>query len=329
MSEFEVGHAPGTEVMRVEVGELAGLEAQSRAEMDVQISTAKAYPRSLTAFKREAFDLVTLDRETAGACFYTMKRGGKSISGPSVRFAEIIAYAWGNMRFEAKVTQVTEREVVAQGTALDLEKNMGSRIEVRRRITKKDGSRFDDDMITVTSNAACSIALRNAIFDVIPFALAKPLYEASRKTAAGEGKEMAKRREEHIKKFEAQGVDRRDIYAVLGVDGMDDVGTDQLLELIGIRNAIDNGDTTIEETFARAGKARVSKQDADSINKELGLGEHKETDAEVKKATKLVKAALKAGSITQDYADWYMDAIKAGNTEIIRDIIRDLEGGHE
>ncbi|MFN8826683.1 MAG: hypothetical protein ACK501_17070, partial [Planctomycetota bacterium] len=47
-----------------------------------------------------------------------------------------------------------------------------------RRITGKNGRRYSSDMIGVTGNAACSIALRNAVFRGIPRAFWIDIYDA-------------------------------------------------------------------------------------------------------------------------------------------------------
>ena len=128
-------------------------------DVDIQIATARQYPRNITAFKRQAMDMATLDDETAASCFYCLPRGGKKIMGPSARLAEIVASAWGNMRAQSKVVEVNDKEVVAEGACWDLEKNVLISVQVRRRITDSKGIRFNDDMIVVTGNAASSIAL--------------------------------------------------------------------------------------------------------------------------------------------------------------------------
>jgi hypothetical protein len=67
-------------------------------ELDIQINTAKAYPRSVKSFLEEAKMLATANQETAASCFYSLPRKDKNgkqvqITGPSIRLAEIAAYA--------------------------------------------------------------------------------------------------------------------------------------------------------------------------------------------------------------------------------------------
>src|SRR4030095_13145064 len=73
------------------------IEAISRAEIDVQIATAKRYPRVLTQVKQDMLEMATIDEETAAACFYSVPRGSKNIVGPSIRLAEIAFSCYGNV----------------------------------------------------------------------------------------------------------------------------------------------------------------------------------------------------------------------------------------
>ena len=89
---------------------------------------------------------------------------------------EICLTAWGNAHAATKITEIGEKQVTAQAVCWDLEQNVRIAVEVRRRITDKRGNKFNDDMIGVTCNAAASIALRNAIFKVIPRAFVDDLF---------------------------------------------------------------------------------------------------------------------------------------------------------
>ena len=84
--------------------------------------------------------------------------------------------------------------LTAQGVFHDLERNVQVTMEVRRRITGKNGRRYSSDMIGVTGNAACSIALRNAVFRGIPRAFWIDIYDAARKAAVGDAQTLANKR---------------------------------------------------------------------------------------------------------------------------------------
>ena len=58
----------------VEKTDLAMVEQLTRGEIDIQISTAKRYPRSIERFQSEAEAMACLDEHTASECFYALKR---------------------------------------------------------------------------------------------------------------------------------------------------------------------------------------------------------------------------------------------------------------
>lgn len=220
-----------------------------RSEVEAQLSAAHKYPRSPKRFLQEAIGLATLTQEVAEACIYSLPRGGKMIAGPSVRLAEIAASAYGNMQIGARVVDAEEREVVAQGVAWDMEKNLRVTIEARRRITNKHGKRYDDDMIVVTGNAAASIALRNAIFRVIPRAYIEQIYNRARLVAVGDAKSLANRRGEVLDRLGKLGVPIERVFSKLGVKGVEDIDLEHLEILIGLGTAIKGGEMPLDEAF--------------------------------------------------------------------------------
>jgi hypothetical protein len=240
------------------------LESMTRGEADIAISTAKKFPRSISKFRQDAMSMATADVDVAASCFYRLQRGGKVIEGPSARLAEIIASAWGNMKFGARVVSEDDKFITAQGVAHDLEKNVYTSIEVRRRITDKNGQRYNDDMIVVTGNAASSIALRNAIFKTIPFTYAKTVYEQAKRTAIGDAKTIGMRRTGMIEAFAKIGVTQEMLLNFVGCPSMEDVGLREIEQLIGTFSAIKEGDTTIDEQFP---EASISPEQAEQIKK--------------------------------------------------------------
>ena len=241
----------GREIDTAESGTIALI---SKAEIDQQITTAKKYPRSLKRFRDEALQMVTLTESVAKECIYALPRKDangqtKTIEGPSARFAEVIASAWGNCRAGARVVGESADFVTAQGVFYDLERNVAITYEAQRRITGSKGKRYSTDMIGVTANAACSIALRNAILKGVPKAFWSELYNATRKTIAGDVKTLTNRRADAIKEFAIFGVSEGQILAVLGKGGVQDIGVDDLVTLHGLLTAIRDGDSTPEEIF--------------------------------------------------------------------------------
>lgn len=219
------------------------------SEIDQQIATAHKYPRSVTKFRKRVQEMVTLSDAIAAECIYSLPRDGKVIEGPSARFAEVIANAWGNNRAGARVMSDTGEFVTAQGVFHDLEANAAITYEVQRRIVGRNGNRFSADMIGVTANAACSIALRNAILKGVPKAFWSEMYEGARQMAKGDVETLPNRRAAVLKDLLGYGIKPEAVYAKLGIAGAADIGLDQLLTLRGVVTAINEGDTTPEQAF--------------------------------------------------------------------------------
>ncbi|MGO1069287.1 hypothetical protein [Lysobacter sp. CA199] len=234
----------------IPIADTSTLVAINRAEIDGQIATAHAFPRSVTAFMREATELVTLNADMAEACIYALPRDGKTMTGPSARFAEVVAHSFGNNIAGARVVAEEGNFIVAQGVYHDLEKNAKTTMEVRRRITTKAGKRFGDDMVGVTGNAAASIAHRNAVLKGIPKALWLPIYEAARQVAIGDVTTLVDRRAKALAWFQTVGVAPAQVCIRLGIEGIDDIGLPELELLTGLRTAIREGSVTPEAAFA-------------------------------------------------------------------------------
>lgn len=237
------------------------LMALNRSEIDTQIATAKRWPRSIVQFKEQAMEMACLDEDTAATMFYALPRGGKKIEGPSVRLAEVVGSSWGNLRYGARIVAIDDKFITAQGACMDLEKNIAATVEVKRRITDKNNRRYNDDMIQVTGNAACSVALRNAIFKVVPFGLVKSIYENARLASIGKAKTMAERRASALDWFTKAGATVEQVLEAIGKKGVDDITIEDLVTLTGLRTAIKDGETTIEEALGPVPdvKAKVKK----------------------------------------------------------------------
>lgn len=238
------GYASGNQSLAVSL---------ARAEVDQQITTAHAYPRSVTRAVQNIMSLATIDEDSAEECVYALPRGGKPIKGPSVRLAEIIASQWGNCRVGARVVHVDriEKYVEAEGVFHDLETNAATTARVRRRISDKRGHLLNDDMIVVTGNAACSIAKRNAILGAVPKAVWRKAYAAVEQVIAGDVKTLAERRDRVLKAFAAFGATPEQIFVALGIGGLDDLTLEHMSTLTGMHSALKSGEATVEEMFPK------------------------------------------------------------------------------
>lgn len=231
------------------VKESATLIALERAQIDTQIATAKAYPRSVEEFKQACLTMATLDEDTAASMYYSVPRDGKVIQGESVRLAEIAGSAWGNTRYGARVVEVGEEFITARGGCFDLERNVAIEIDVKRRIVNKHGRRFSTDMIQTTGMAACSVALRNAIFKIVPRAYIKPVLLKCMAVAAGDAKTLEAKRTAALDYFEKKGIEKKRVFAFLDVKGRADVTTEHIVALLGVKTALSDGEAKLEDFF--------------------------------------------------------------------------------
>lgn len=283
--------------------------SQAKGEVDVQIATAKRFPRSIKAFREKAESLATLDEETASSCFYTLpaRKGGngQSITGPSARMAEIIAISWGNIREQACIVDDDGEFITSQGRCWDLESNVAVAIDVKRRVTDKSGKRYSADMIVTTSNAANSIALRNSVFKVVPMALWKPIYEKARKVAIGDATTLLDRRAKMIAHFGKMGVKPEQICLAVEKASIEDITVDDLGILVGLATALKDGDTTIDEAFPGPQK-ESEKADPKSASDKLAdsIGDQKPKEMHDKKwfekAIKRAKGEFELKSLIDD-----------------------------
>jgi hypothetical protein len=221
----------------------------TRGEVDMQVSTAKQYPRSLKRFADEALSMATLTEDVAASCSYAFRKAGKLIEGPSIRFAEIAALCWGNLRAEAMVTGEDEKWVHSQSTTWDMERNVLIRMSGRRRIIDKNGRRYSDDLIATTAQAAKAIEYRNAVLKTIPKAYWGPIWDKAREVAKGDVSTLLERRTNAMTFFARYGVDQARVLEFLGKASLDDVDLNDVAQLVSVANGVKGGETNLDDIF--------------------------------------------------------------------------------
>lgn len=257
----------------IEVKQADVIQALNRAEIDIQIATAKQYPRDINAVLNKIATYATMDRETAEDCFYVLRREDKQgnvnvIEGLSVRMAEIIAGAWGNLRVQARIIGNDGRQITAQAICHDLETNFAVSKEVKRSIVTKKGYTFSEDMQVVTGNAACSIALRNAVLTVIPKAVTKRIINDVKQVALGQSIDLEQSRQNVIQYFAKLGVKQEQLFLYLGVKSAQEIDKQKIFELRATANAIKEGTTTVEECFVKPALEAKKEAQAEAKGKD-------------------------------------------------------------
>ncbi len=194
---------------------------------------------------------------------YKLPRGGTTISGPTIRLAELIRREWRNIFTTERVMHDDERQMIVQVTAMDLETNSIETAEVvipktvERRyvkdgqeiISERENSlgkkvytvRATDSEVDMMRKAMISKALRNAIFRLVPAELVQIAIATARQTIqtadAKDPKEAIRRL---IFCFEEQGVSIDKIEKEIG-HTLEKANTADVKKLRGLYKQMLNG----------------------------------------------------------------------------------------
>lgn len=210
-----------------------------------QVKTARLYPRVISQFREELRELVGSTPEIAHTMNYRIPRGKdddgnqKWIEGPSVRLAEAAVASWGHTRSGAMVVGADATHVIARGFCHDLQKNNFVAFEQKRRITSKNGTRFNEDMITVTGAAASKIAWRNAIFGVIPRSYVEEARQYAKAVAAKSITSVVDSRKAALEWWTKNGGTEIQMLALFNRRKLEDMTVEDLLNLKSIKTSIE------------------------------------------------------------------------------------------
>lgn len=230
-------------------------EAQERAAIDTQIATAKRYPRDLMRVKSNSIAIVSMDKETAESCRYAKPVSGKNVTGPSVHLARIICQQYGNIRIQQRIKQVSDRTIVAEAIAHDLETNYAVSVEARRSILTKTGQRYSESVIETNAMGILAIAERNAILKVVPKALTDAVYKAAFNFANGDLSDEQKLLTARKKAFdfclEKYGATETEVIKLLGLRATGQITAEHIADLRGFIQSLKDGEVTADELFGR------------------------------------------------------------------------------
>ena len=263
----EVVNVANPQVVKIESADV--IEALNRSEVDIQIATAHRFPRDIKRAKDNIAAIAMMSKEVAYSCFYHLERKGadgtvNNIEGISIRLAEIIASQWGNLRVQSRIISNDGKFVTAQGVCHDLERNLAVSVEVKRSITNKYGGTFSTDMQMVTSNAACSIAFRNAVGKVVPAVIIEDIVQDIRKKSleAIKSDGIAESWQKVLDTFVALGASESQILFYISKSSANEVSAEDIQILRGLYTAIKEGSTNINDSLIQPQKE--SKREKES-----------------------------------------------------------------
>jgi len=161
----------GATSQRQEQGLVAVEQQRAIQEVQAAMVIAKKFPRNPV----EATDriLQACSRPTlAEGALYSYSKGGADVTGPSIRLAEALAQAWGNMQFGIRELEQRKGESIVEAFAWDVETNT-KQVKIftvpHIRHTSRGQKRLEDprDIYELVANNGAR-RLRACILGVIP-----------------------------------------------------------------------------------------------------------------------------------------------------------------
>jgi hypothetical protein len=242
-----------------------------RMENETQQAMAIQKPRDIEALTTKAIAELRQFPEFAKKAYYSIPYKDRSdgtektvyVEGPSIKAANALVRHWGNNASGFRVVGTDADRILIQGVFLDYETNMRrtAEISVSRMAKTKKGDTYSLDVtrLNMAIQAGGSKAVRNAILNSMPVGLVDMYFTEAKKLAARgahykddevPSDTIAQNTEKIYQKFLKLGVSKEHVQALVGRNPDIDSEEGALAFLVGILNAIEDGQTTIQELFA-------------------------------------------------------------------------------
>lgn len=228
------------------------------AEAQGKLIIARRFPRDpIRAYAKvmEACQRPSL----ANSAFYSYSRGGSSVSGPTIRFAEELARCWGNIDYGIKELSQDNGKSEMQAYAWDLETNTIStqnftNPHIRETKTGSVQLTSQRDIYELNANMGAR-RLRSRILAILPADLVEDAIKKCKETIAGKSDEpLVDRVRKMVVQFARYGVTQEQIEKRLGRK-IDTMNTEDFVEYVGIFNSLKEGASKIAEWFESAPEA--------------------------------------------------------------------------
>ncbi len=233
-------------------GTVAIEASRAIAEAQGKLIIAKRFPRDeVQAYNRVA--QACQRKGIAEKAFFTYERGGSTVSGVTIRFAEELARCWGNIDYGIKELSQDEGKSEMQAYAWDLETNAQSvqnftNPHIREVKGKAKVLTSQRDIYENNANMGAR-RLRSRILAILPNDLVDMAIAECKKTLAGNNEEpLIDRVKKMIVAFSKLGVTQEQIELKLKRK-VESMTADDFVEYIGIYNAIKNGESKVADWF--------------------------------------------------------------------------------
>ena len=233
-------------------GTVAIEASRAIAEAQGKLVIAKRFPRNEVASYAKAMEACQRP-SMASKAFYSFPRAGGKVEGPTIRFAEELARCWGNVDYGIKELSQDDGKSEMQAYCWDLETNAQSvqnftnphQREVNGKMKSLSSQR---DIYENNANMATR-RVRSRILAILPAWFVEDAIAECKKTLAGNNSEpLIDRVKKMVVQFGKLGVTQAQIEQRLKRK-IDTMTSDDLVDYIGIFNAIKNGESKAVEWF--------------------------------------------------------------------------------
>lgn len=234
-------------------GTIAIEASRAIAEAQGKLVIAKRFPRDEVQAYSKAIEACRRP-SMAEKAFYAFPRGGQTVEGPTIRFAEELARCWGNIDYGIKELSQDEGKSEMQAYAWDLETNAQSVQNFTNPHQREQGKK----MVTLTSqrdiyenNANMATRrLRARILAILPSWFVEDAVAECKRTIAGKNDvPLIDRVKKMTVAFGGFGVTQNQIEHRLKRK-IDTMTAEDFVEYTGIYNAIKQGESKISDWFA-------------------------------------------------------------------------------
>jgi hypothetical protein len=221
------------------------------AEVQAAMAIAQRFPRN----QLRAMDAIinACSRPTlAESALYSYSRGGTEITGPSIRMAEALAQAWGNIQFGVRELDQRHGESTVEAYAWDLESNtrQSKVFQVKHiRHTRKGAYSLEDprDVYELVANQGAR-RLRACILGVIPGDVIDAAVRQCETTMKSRVEVTPDLIKSLVDKFAEHGVTRRQIETRIQ-RSLESITPAQVVNLGKVYNSIKDGMSTAADWF--------------------------------------------------------------------------------
>ncbi len=237
---------------KINQGTVAIEASRAIAEAQGKLVIAKRFPRDEVSAYAKAMEACQR-LKMAEKAFYAFPRGGQTVKGPTIRFAEELARCWGNIDYGIKELSQDDGKSEMQAYAWDLETNAQSVQNFTNPHQREQGKK----MVTLTSqrdiyenNANMATRrLRARILAILPSWFVEDCIAECEKTLAGQNDTpLVDRVKKMVVQFARFGVTQEQIEHRLKRK-IDTMNVDDFTEYIGIYNAIKQNESKVSDWF--------------------------------------------------------------------------------